>query len=77
VRNVSRYRDNYDRHCNRNDGNVLSYKNKLKKDLWVFCLLLIFATGVNIALSVKIPNPLDFLTIVYKPVYDLIFSLFE
>jgi hypothetical protein len=54
-------------------------KNKFKKELWVFCLLLIFATGLNIALSVdvKIPNPLDFFTIVYKPVYDLIFSLFE
>ncbi|WP_227940051.1 hypothetical protein [Alkalihalobacillus deserti] len=54
-------------------------KNKFKKELWVFGLLLTFATGLNVAMcvDVKIPNPLDFMTMVFKPVSDLIFSSLE
>jgi hypothetical protein len=52
---------------------------KFKKELWVFCLLLTFATGLSVAMSVgfEIPNPFDFILMVFKPVGDLIFGLLE
>lgn len=52
-------------------------KRKLKKELVVFSLCLLLATGLSIAKSkqLQIPNPLDLITVIYQPVSDLLFSL--
>ncbi|OAB46129.1 hypothetical protein [Paenibacillus glacialis] len=49
------------------------WRKKLKKELWAFSLLLLFGTilGLAQALEFKIPNPLDWVISVYKPVSDL------
>lgn len=51
-------------------------KKKLKKDLWAFSILLLIGTGLSIAqaLRMKIPNPLDLIYYIYKPMSDAIFS---
>jgi len=52
-------------------------KNKAKRELWVFSVLLVIGVGLSITrgLNVSIPNPLDVLIIVYKPLSDLLTSL--
>ncbi|MGM0839277.1 MAG: hypothetical protein ACQEWE_01020 [Bacillota bacterium] len=52
-------------------------KNKAKRELWVFSVLFVIGVGLSIArgLNVSIPNPLDVLIIVYKPLSDLLTSL--
>ncbi|WP_409344449.1 hypothetical protein [Paenibacillus sp. MBLB4367] len=51
-------------------------KQKRKKELWIFWALLVFGAGLTVAdaLQVKIPNPLDWISIVYKPLSDLIYK---
>ncbi len=55
----------------------LLVRKKLRKELWVFSSLLLFGTGLSIAksLDVQIPNPLDWMTAVYKPLSDLLTGL--
>ncbi|MCF6409826.1 hypothetical protein [Pseudalkalibacillus salsuginis] len=52
-------------------------KKGLKKELWVFGILLLFGTGLNIAqgLQVVIPNPMDWINVIYKPISDFIFGI--
>jgi hypothetical protein len=52
-------------------------KNKAKRELWVFSVLFVIGVGLSITrgLNVSIPNPLDVLIIVYKPLSDLLTSL--
>ncbi len=52
-------------------------KKGLKKELWVFGILLFFGTGLNIAqgLQIDIPNPMDWINVVYKPISDFLFGL--
>lgn len=47
-------------------------KNKAKKDLGVFLFLLLFGLGLSIAevLRWDIPNPLDGISFVFKPISD-------
>ena len=54
-------------------------KRGLKKELWTFSILLLFGTGLSIAegLQVDIPNPMDALAVIYKPLTDLLFGLFK
>ncbi|AOZ92161.1 hypothetical protein [Paenibacillus crassostreae] len=49
-------------------------RKKLIKELWVFSILLLFGTILAIlqALHIKIPNPLDWMIIVYKPIADMV-----
>ncbi|MFE0507921.1 hypothetical protein ACWF7H_26790 [Peribacillus butanolivorans] len=49
-------------------------RKKLKKELWIFSILLLFGTALSIAqaLNIKIPNPLDWITAIYKPLSDMI-----
>ena len=44
-------------------------KNGEKKTTWAFFILLFLGTTLSIAkgLNVKIPNPLDWITILFKP----------
>ncbi|MBO1515439.1 hypothetical protein [Metabacillus bambusae] len=54
-------------------------EKKQKKESWVFSLLLLFGVGLSIAesLDLNIPNPLDWIAIIYKPLSDLIMSLLK
>lgn len=49
-------------------------KRGYKKELWVFSVLLLVATGLCIAKSmdVKIPNPIDWISAVFKPLSDFL-----
>lgn len=57
----------------------LLLKQKSKKELWIFSILLFVAIGLSIAqsLRIKLPNPLDWVAYVYKPLSDLIFGWLE
>jgi hypothetical protein len=54
-------------------------KKAWKKELFVFYILLLFGTGLSIAEAVDadIPNPLDWISLVYKPFSDLIYGMVE
>ncbi|WP_419873674.1 hypothetical protein [Candidatus Pristimantibacillus sp. PTI5] len=54
-------------------------KAKLKRELWLFSVLLVLGTGLSIAKSLQfpIPNPLDLLFIIFKPFSDLLFSFLK
>ncbi|MDQ6420226.1 hypothetical protein RB620_12340 [Paenibacillus sp. LHD-117] len=54
-------------------------KKKWKKELWFFFVLLFFGAGLSIAqsLNVKIPNPLDWISFMYKPLSDSLTSLLK
>lgn len=49
-------------------------EKKDKKELLLFLIILLIGVGLSITLAFKktIPNPLDFLTFVLKPINDLI-----
>ncbi|PLR80695.1 hypothetical protein CVD25_21730 [Bacillus canaveralius] len=51
-------------------------RKRLKKELLVFSILLLFGTGLSIAqgLHKDIPNPMDRIAFVYKRFSDFIFS---
>ncbi|MFD1036922.1 hypothetical protein ACFQ3N_00570 [Virgibacillus byunsanensis] len=54
-------------------------KDGIKKDIIVFFTILLLGVGVSIALTmgVKIPNPVDAIQFMYKPLSDLISNLFK
>ncbi len=54
-------------------------KRRLRKELWVFSILLLLGTGISIAegAQVKLPNPMDALAFVYKPLIDVLFGFFK
>ncbi|MGG4444867.1 hypothetical protein HP398_11385 [Brevibacillus sp. HB1.4B] len=54
-------------------------KNAMKREMLVFFILLVVATGLGIAesLEANIPNPLDWITFVYKPFSDFILGTVE
>ncbi|UFJ39833.1 hypothetical protein LOK74_17525 [Brevibacillus humidisoli] len=54
-------------------------RNRHRKELWVFSCLLLFGVGLGIAksLDVEIPNPLDWITALYKPANDLLTGLLK
>ena len=54
-------------------------KNKLTKELWVFSILMLIAVGLGIAqsLDLQIPNPLNGITIVFKPLSDFVYGMLK
>ncbi|MBU7318792.1 MULTISPECIES: hypothetical protein [Paenibacillus] len=54
-------------------------RTKRKKELWVFSLLLALGLGLSIAKSLRlnIPNPLDWIAYLYKPVSDYVFGILK
>lgn len=54
-------------------------KKKLRKELWVFSVLLLcgFGLGVALSLHIRIPSPLDGLIVVYKPLGEVLFGLLK
>ena len=55
------------------------WKRGLKRELWVFSILLAIGTGLFIvrSLQMKIPSPLDFISMIYKPISDAIFNFLK
>lgn len=55
------------------------WKRKFNKELWVFMVLLVFGTGLSIAhfMQTNIPNPLDWINIVYKPLSEVIYGMLQ
>ncbi|WP_312474096.1 hypothetical protein [Neobacillus sp.] len=49
-------------------------KKKLKREGWTFSILLLFAVGLGIAqsLHLNIPNPLNGLTFIFKPLSKIL-----
>ncbi|MGF9908806.1 hypothetical protein [Brevibacillus porteri] len=54
-------------------------RNGMKKEMLVFFILLVVGTGLSIAesLEANIPNPLEWITFVYKPFSDFILGTVE
>ncbi|MEK3886188.1 hypothetical protein [Bacillus sp. FSL K6-3431] len=54
-------------------------RKNLKKELWIFSILLLFGTALSIVqvLNIKIPNPLDWIAAIYKPLSDMIEKLLK
>lgn len=52
------------------------YKQRHLKELWVFSLLLLFATGFAAAASLHapLPNPIDWIVYLFKPVNAFVWS---
>ncbi|MBP1994821.1 hypothetical protein [Paenibacillus eucommiae] len=53
------------------------WKRGLKRELIVFSILLILGAGVSIAKSshIQVPNPLDMMNVMFKPLGDFIFGI--
>ncbi|MBM7583638.1 putative membrane protein [Bacillus pakistanensis] len=51
-------------------------RKKLKKETWVFSILLLFVVGLSIiySLDIPIPNPTKGLAVIFKPLSDLLFE---
>ena len=51
-------------------------RSKQTKELWLSACILVFAVGLSIAQSfhAPIPNPLDWITVIYKPMSKIILS---
>ncbi|WP_134704871.1 hypothetical protein [Ammoniphilus sp. YIM 78166] len=52
-------------------------EKKLKKELCFFSILLVLGVGLSVAVAkgVDLPNPLDWVSFIYKPISDWIFRL--
>jgi hypothetical protein len=55
------------------------WKNGQKRELWAFSFLLLTGTGLGIAktLQIHIPNPLDWMAVIYKPFSDFLFGILK
>jgi len=54
-------------------------KRRLHKELWVFFTLLLFGAGLSIAQSMhmNIPNPLEWIKLIYMPLSDAIMGFLK
>lgn len=52
-------------------------KNKKKKELWTYSIILLVGYSLLVAqtMRVPLPNPLDLITFVYKPISKVLFAL--
>ncbi|MBS4210003.1 hypothetical protein [Bacillus sp. FJAT-50079] len=50
------------------------WKNRQIKECWLFSMLLLFAFTLNSAISLHftLPNPLDWIAFLYKPLSDFL-----
>ncbi|WP_026573413.1 hypothetical protein [Bacillus sp. UNC438CL73TsuS30] len=55
------------------------WKKKLRKELWVFSILMLMAAGLGIAhsLDLPIPNPINGITIIFKPLSDFVYGMLK
>ncbi|WP_432661859.1 hypothetical protein R9X47_14935 [Wukongibacter baidiensis] len=51
----------------------------LKRELWAFSILLLFGLTLSISesLNLDIPNPAEWITIIYKPLTDFFIGILE
>lgn len=49
-----------------------------RKDMFIFWSLMLFSTGLGLAvtLQLKIPNPTDWISFIYRPLSDLFIRTF-
>ncbi|MFF2890318.1 hypothetical protein [Paenibacillus sp. NPDC057967] len=52
------------------------WKKRQVKEIWLFSILLLLGTGVGIAesLHIPLPNPLDWVSYIYRPIGQLLDS---
>lgn len=52
-------------------------KKKLKKELWIFSIFLLFGTVLSIAqsMNIKISNPLGWIKAIFKPISNMVEKL--
>jgi len=50
------------------------WKNRRRKELWIFSFLLVLGVGISIAHSmhVRIPNPIDWINQLYRPASEML-----
>ncbi|WP_221566596.1 hypothetical protein [Alkalihalobacillus sp. TS-13] len=55
------------------------WKKRQRKELWVFSVLLVFGIGLSIAvgLDLNVPNPFDWIAVIFKPLTDLMMWLLK
>lgn len=55
------------------------WKKKMKKELFVFIVLLVLGAGLSIAnaLRLHIPNPLEGAIVLFKPLSHIVLRLFK
>lgn len=53
------------------------WKQGWKRELWVFCFLLLAGAGLSIAesLQINLPNPQDAVTAIFAPVTEALFGM--
>lgn len=63
-----------DRCCNQLGRGPLHVEKGIKKELWLFSILLFVAVGISCAKALHwlIPTPLDWITAVYRPFSDFL-----
>ncbi|MGE7624947.1 hypothetical protein ACQKMD_18440 [Viridibacillus sp. NPDC096237] len=51
-------------------------KNNKTKELWVFIILLLIGTSLSVAVCLKVmlPNPLNWITFIFKPFSEFIMT---
>lgn len=49
-------------------------RSKMKKEAWIFAVLLLVGTilSIALALNVKLPNPMVWISAVYRPLSDVV-----
>jgi hypothetical protein len=54
-------------------------KKRMIKELYIFFILLFIGLTVSIlqAIRIRLPNPLDLISVIYKPISDLIFGMLQ
>jgi hypothetical protein len=55
------------------------FRKGLKRELWVFFILLFFAAGISImhGLNIDLPSPHDWISFIYKPLSDVIYNFLK
>lgn len=55
------------------------FRKKLRREIWIFFTLLLMGILLSILLELRmpLPNPLDWLTFIYKPISDFVFGILK
>lgn len=55
------------------------WKNGLRKEAWSYSVLLLLGIGISIALNLHldVPNPLDWITYLYKPISEFLHGILQ
>ncbi|UKS24084.1 hypothetical protein LOZ80_20835 [Paenibacillus sp. HWE-109] len=55
------------------------WRKQLRKEAWTYSILLFIGVAINITqiLHIKLPNPLDAMIFIYKPISDAVFGFLQ